>query len=197
MVAAAPNKKQSDYIRSRPDRRRHFRVEQTLGGRFMLNETEYKLETINISCGSALIKADVLPPIGQSLVCYFDELGRVMVDVVRHVEDQFGVVFKVGAHKRDKLADRLIWLVNYASLDLEDSRESPRNTASGPALLTRADGTKLQCKISDISLTGAAFTHNGPPLLVGENVRAGSLTGQVIRSVAGEFAIRFTRAPKT
>lgn len=197
MSAGLRSKTPSEYVRSKPDRRRHFRVEKALKGRFMHEETEYSLETLNISCGSALIKAEFLPPIGQIVVCYFDDIGRVQVNVTRHQDDCFAVVFNVSEHKRDKLADRLIWLINHEALGLEDNRDHSRKTATGPALVTRSDGTKLQCRVSDISLTGAAFTHSGPPLIVGEYVKAGALSGEVIRSIGGEFAIRFTQGQKT
>ena len=183
--------------REKPDRRRHFRVDLDLGGRFLLDEADHSLITRNVSCGGALLSAQILPPEGQAIVCYFDDLGRVAARVVRHVEDGFAVTFESSAHKRDKLADRLVWLVNHKKFELQDERAAPRKAAGGPALVTRANGSKLQCRVIDISLTGAAFEYKGAAPFVGEIVRAGSLKGEVVRSVSNEFAIHFLHKRKS
>lgn len=176
---------------SKPDRRRHFRATLQLGGRFLFNEADHTLLTTDISCGGAKFVAKVTPPVGSMVVCYFDDIGRVAAKVVRHVSDGFAVAFETTAHKRDKLSDRLIWLWNRKRYNLQDERAAPRYAGGGPALVTRANGTKLQCRVIDISLTGAAFHVDGPSPLVGELVRAGSIKGEVVRSEPNAFAIRF------
>lgn len=183
--------------RSKPDRRRHQRVELRLNGRFMHDGADHSFLTVNISCGGAQFEARALPDIGAAVVCYFDDLGRVMGRVVRHVSEGFAVVFDATQHKKDKLADRLLWLINHKKYDLQDERSAPRKAAGGPALITRANGTKLQCRVIDISLTGAAFEFDGPVPIVGEYVRVGGIRGEVVRAITGEFAIRFLHQPKT
>ncbi len=182
--------------RSKPDRRRHQRVDLSLGGRFMFDNADHSLQTIDVSCGGAKVRSKVMPPKGDPVVCYFDDLGRVSAHVTRHLDDGFAVRFDASAHKRDKLADRLIWLINHKKFNLTDERAAPRKAAGGPALVTRSDGTKLQCRVIDISMTGAAFEHEGAIPIVGERVRAGTITGEVVRSVSNEFAIRFLIKPK-
>ncbi|MCF6328414.1 MAG: PilZ domain-containing protein [Henriciella sp.] len=177
--------------RSKPDRRRHHRVALHLRGRFMSDNADHSLQTIDISCGGAKVRSEIMPAKGDPVVCYFDDLGRVSAQVVRHLDDGFAVSFDASAHKRDKLADRLIWLINHKKFNLTDERAAPRNAAGGPALVTRSDGTKLQCRVIDISMTGAAFEHEGAIPVIGERVRAGTITGEVVRSVSNEFAIRF------
>ena len=116
--------------------------------------------------------------------------------MIRKSESEFAVQFQTPQHKKDKLADRLVWLLNYEKYNLVDERASPRKATGGPALITRANGTKLQCRVIDISLTGAAFEFDGPVPIVGEHVRVGSLRGAVVRAVTGEFAIRFIHQKK-
>lgn len=174
----------------------HQRVDLSLDGRFMYHESDHSLRTVNVSCGGALFQAEAKPPIGDSVVCYFDDLGRVMGKVVRHIEEGFAVEFEATRHKKDKLADRLVWLVNHKDFDLQDERSAPRKAAGGPALVTRANGTKMQCRVIDISLTGAAFEVEGAIPLIGEVVQAGSLKGEVVRSITNEFAIRFLHRAK-
>ena len=178
-------------VRQKPDRRLHQRVELRLTGRFMCDGADHTFLIENVSCGGALLQAAAVPTIGTKIVCYFDELGRVAGEVIRKSESGFAVQFQTPQHKKDKLADRLVWLLNYEKYNLVDERASPRKATGGPALITRANGTKLQCRVIDISLTGAAFEFDGPVPIVGEHVRVGSLRGAVVRAVTGEFAIRF------
>ncbi len=183
-------------VRSKPDRRRHQRVELRLNGRFLHEGHDHTFLTQNVSCGGAMVEARALPEIGTSVVCYFDDLGRVTGHVVRHIEQGFAVTFNASQHKKDKLADRLVWLVNHKKYDLEDERSAPRKAAGGPALITRANGSRLQCRVIDISLTGAAFEFDGPVPIIGEHVRVGTLRGEVVRAITGEFAIRFLHQKK-
>ena len=183
-------------LRQKPDRRRHKRVELSLNGRFLHDGADHTFLTANVSCGGAIVQARAIPEVGAAVVCYFDDLGRVSGEVVRHTEDGFAVTFKASDHKKDKLSDRLIWLLNHKKYNLSDERSAPRKAGGGPALVTRANGTKLQCRVIDISLTGAAFEFDGPVPVVGEQVRVGTLRGEVVRAVSGEFAIRFLHQKK-
>ena len=182
--------------RAKPDRRRHYRVSLNLNGRFLHEGSDHTFLTRNISCGGASVESVAIPVIGTRVVCYFDDLGRVSGEVIRETNEGFAVAFQTPQHKKDKLADRLVWLLNHKKYDLEDERSAPRKATGGPALITRPNGTQLQCRVIDISLSGAAFEFDGPVPIVGENVRVGSLHGEVVRAVTGEFAIRFLHKKK-
>lgn len=197
-MGAALEKPASGQIngRAKPDRRRHYRVSLKLHGRFLHEGTDHTFLTQNVSCGGVCVQSAAIPEMGSRIVCYFDDLGRVSGEVTRATDDGFAVAFQSPQHKKDKLADRLVWLLNHKKYDLEDERASPRRATGGPALITRSNGTQLQCRVIDISLAGAAFEFDGPVPVVGENVRVGSLLGEVVRAVSGEFAIRFLHKKK-
>ncbi|MEO1100513.1 MAG: PilZ domain-containing protein [Pseudomonadota bacterium] len=181
-------------IRSARDRRRNKRVDLEIEGRFLSDSgDDHTLRTRNLSCSGALVHAAQQPPEGSDLICYFDEFGRVATTVIRHTPDGFAIAFKVSPHKKDKLADRLTWLLNREELDLSEDREAPRHVASGPAMVTRADGRQIQCTVVDISLTGASFEASGPAPFVGEIVKTGNLSGEVVRRHRNAFAVRFLR----
>ena len=174
------------------DRRRNQRMKVELDGRFLMPAGEdHSLKTVDLSCGGALIAASARPDIGDQVICYFDDLGRVSSTVVRHTDEGFAVSFVVTAHKREKLADRLTWLANYKKLGLDDDRVSERFAGGGPAIIHRADGRAVQCKVIDISLSGAAFEADGPAPRVGERVSVGRLKGEVVRTNNNAFAIRY------
>jgi hypothetical protein len=176
------------------DRRRNKRVELALGGRFLMDGADdHSFIVVNISCGGAAFRADLKPPVGAKIVCYLDDLGRLEAEVVRPTDDGFAVRFLSTAHKLGKIADRLTWLCNYKQLGLSDERVAPRHADGGPALVTRADGRIIQCRTIDISLSGAAFTADGPAPHVGEIVTVGNLTGEVVRTLRNGFAIRYMR----
>ncbi len=170
-------------------------MELRLGGRFLSDDNvDQTLKTVNISCRGAFLESLAAPQSGSSIICYLDELGRIPATVVRAAAGGFAVMFNISTHKRDKIADRLTWLLNRDALGLSEDRETPRYAAGGPALVTRADGREIQCRVVDMSLTGAGFETDGPPPELGEMVTAGNLKGQVVRRGARSFGIRFRRA---
>lgn len=174
------------------DRRLNKRVALALGGRFLADGADDQtLRTVNMSCGGACFVARHCPVIGRQVICYLDDLGRIESEVVRHTDDGFAVRFLVTRRKREKIADRLTWLVNHEVLGLTDEREAPRHASGGPALVRRSDGRMLQCRTIDLSLTGAAFEADGPAPYVGEIVSVGNVRGEVVRTLRTGFAIRY------
>lgn len=193
-MSAVPQETHSQFqvTRNRKDRRRNRRVAIRIKGRFLNEVSEDKgLETRNISCSGALIESDHTPPMGARIVCYFDQLGRVAATVTRVTEFGFAVEFHTTQTKRDRLADKLIWMINRDPLQMSEERKAARYSAGGPAMVQREDGRDLQCRVIDISLSGASFNTDGPLPIIGETVRAGNLFGRVVRSENNFFAVRY------
>lgn len=179
------------------DHRRHRRARLVLHGRFLnADNEEHSFVTADISCGGARMRSQYIPEIEAQIVCYMDELGRIVGNVVRHTEDGFAVSFNVSQMKRDRLADKLTWLVNKDKLGLVEERGSQRFSAEGPAILIRQDGRRMQCRVVDISLTGAGFESDGPAPLIGEIVTVGNISAEVMRSTRKGFGVRFIRSQK-
>lgn len=182
---------------SRRDRRGFKRVELKLTGRFLIGDSQdHVLSTADISCDGAFIVSSERPDLDEQVVCYFDEVGRVVANVVRVSPEGFAVRFHTSPHKRDKLADRLTWLINRDKLGLEEERGEARYRASGEAIVNRADGGQLKCSVTDISLTGAAFETTGKPPFVGERVTVGNLVAEVVRVTGNKFAVRYVHGQK-
>lgn len=172
------------------DRRRHERIPLRLGGRFLLDGEDYPLVSVNVSCGGGLFRSKTVPPQQTRVVCYLDELGRIAGEVVRADGETFAVVFEATDRKRDKLADQLMWILNKGRYGFEEVRTAPRYAGGKQASVIRANGVKLDCRVLDLSVSGAAFECSGPLPFIGERVRAGRLRGVVVRAQPGEFAIR-------
>lgn len=178
------------------DRRSHKRLDLALTGRFMTsNQEDHGLTTQNVSCVGALVTSLYRPDLGERVICYIDGLGRVDAYVSRLTEEGFAVGFRTTDYKRDKLADKIIWLANKDDLGLEEERGAKRFvTRSGPVLLTRENGRQIQCRVIDISLTGAGLETDGPLPMVGEIVTSSNFRGEVVRCKEKGFGIRFLTA---
>ena len=180
------------------DRRRAQRIDLVLTGRFMTSDQEdYGMQTRNVSCGGALFLSAHKPQPGERVVCYIDGLGRVDGYVARVTDDGFAAAFRTTDYKRDKIADKIIWLANKDELDLQEERGAKRFvTRSGPVILQRENGRKIQCRVIDISLTGAGLETDGPMPFIGEIVSTDNFKGEVMRSDEKSFGIRFIKAFK-
>ncbi|MEM1105942.1 MAG: PilZ domain-containing protein [Pseudomonadota bacterium] len=175
----------------RLDQRLPIRLE----GRYLdpLGE-EHPIASVALSCHTGQIQAQVVPEVGTRIVCYFDALGRVVGDVTRALPSGFLVRFDQTDRKRDKLADHLTWLINRDALGLSDERAHPRYTAGGPAQLRLEQGGVLNCRVIDISLTGAGFEALSRAPAIGDIVATGNLRGEVVRSEGRRFGVRFLTA---
>ena len=194
-VSHATTVSTSMLINPNKDRRLHKRIALNLVGR-LLDETsaDHDVRTVDISCSGAMIRSAHRPLPGAQVICYFNDLGRVAATVIRTGPQGFAVQFKAAQHKRDKLADRLTWLLNKDKLCLADERAATRVATSGPALLTLSDGSEIPCRVLDISLTGASFEAEDGTPMVGDMVLAGNVRGEVVRVEQKRFAIRYLRS---
>jgi hypothetical protein len=88
----------------RAERRRHQRANVILRGRYMLTDRhEYDCQTIDISSGGVAVLGPIKGAIGERVVAYFDQIGRVEGMIVRHFGTCFAVELRASMLKRDKL----------------------------------------------------------------------------------------------
>ena len=182
-------------VRQRPrqtDRRRHQRVPVPLLGRYMLpNREEYPCQTVNISPGGALLTAPVRGAIGDRVVLYIEQIGRLEGEITRHVDTGFAVSLEATVRKRDKIASQLTWLWNRAALGLPEDRRHerivPRTTMT---MLRLENGRERPARILDVSLSGAGLAVELKPP-VGSPVTIGRTTARVVRHFEGGIAVEF------
>jgi hypothetical protein len=176
------------------ERRKHQRVKVIILGRYMLSDRrEYPCQTIDMSPGGVAIHAPVKGKIGERVVIYFDQLGRVEGKIVRHLESGFALVLSVPFIKREKLADQLTWLANRQSLGMPEDRRHERVVPHNPrSTLILTDGREYMTKIVDVSLSGAALNTDAN-LPVGTPVMLGKTPAVVVRSFPDGIAVEFSR----
>jgi len=178
----------------RRERRRHQRVKVRLTGQFMRQDRqEFPCATIDISPGGIAFEAESGGEIGERIIAYLNQIGRVEGTVARHFYGGFAIQMKLPPLKREKLADQLTWLANRQVLGMPEDRRHerivPRNRN---ATLTLPGGREHMARIIDVSRSGAALTVEADPP-IGTPVTVGSRPAQVVRQFNGGVAVEFNR----
>ncbi len=176
------------------ENRRYQRVKVDLLGRYMLEDRrEFPCQVINMSPGGLALIAPECGRMGERVVAYIDHVGRLEGLIARMFPNGFSMTIAASQRKRDKLAAQLTWLANRHILDTPEDRRHQR-TANRDQMVTLAlqDGSKEQCAIVDLSVSGVAVVSlNRPPM--GSMVQVGKAPGRVVRHLDNGFAVEFSR----
>lgn len=183
----------SALTRVAPDRRRYRRVELNLLGRFMRqNRDEHHCRLLDVSVGGASLQGPLTVDVGETVVVYFDELGRLEGTVIRRMADGFAMTFRATPRKREKLAEQLTWLINRNILGLPDERRHERIVpAKRETILHLPNGAKAMCTINDVSVGGASISADVRPE-IGTEIVLGRLRGRIVRHHEAGLGIEFT-----
>ncbi|MBZ9937508.1 PilZ domain-containing protein [Mesorhizobium sp. BR1-1-16] len=174
------------------DRRRYRRYEVALLGRYMLeSRREYPCQTIDISTDTLSLAAPIQGRIGERIIAYIDQLGRVEGTITRHAANGFVLSVVATLRKRDKLATTLEWLAERSLAQGIDERTGVRIVPRNPfSQLALPDGSLERCRVIDLSTTGAALALSARPAL-GTSVALGRIGARVIRHTEDGVAIAF------
>ncbi len=174
------------------ERRRFQRVKIHLLGRYMLpDRREFPCQVINMSPGGLAMLAPGIGNVGDRVIVYLDHMGRVEGKITRIIDSGFAMSVSATPRKRDKLASQLTWLANRDILNLPEDRRHERIVPRNPiATLTLEDGTRMTCRIIDLSMSGAAVSaEKRPPLQ--SKVALGKVLARVVRNLEEGFALEF------
>src|SRR5712691_3661253 len=190
---AVPQKK-SVILPLSEERRRFQRVRVNLLGRYMLaDRREFPCQVANMSPGGMALIAPVCGQPGERVIAYVDHVGRLEGVIARQFENGFAMTISATTRKRDKLAAQLTWLANRHILGLPEDRRHGRIIPRDPvSTLQLPDGTSINCRVIDMSLSGAAVaTDQRPP--IGTLITLGKTQGRIVRHLDQGFAVEFTR----
>jgi len=181
-----------DTTGSDEERRGFQRVPIRMYGRFMLEDrTEHPCQVTDISPGNASFRTDRIATLGEKVIAYLEHIGRVEGVVTRNYDDGFAMTILASERKKDKLAAQLTWLANKQELGLPEDRRHERVAPRNPiSVLQMNDGRQYQCRIIDLSLSGAAVEIDVRPAL-GTPVALGSMRGKIVRHFEDGIAIEF------
>ncbi len=176
------------------ERRRHQRVEISLLGRYMLEDRqEFPCVTTDMSPGGVACIASVRGGIGERVVIYLDQIGRVEGQIVRHTDRGFAVSLNMPYVKREKVANQLTWLANRDILALPEDRRFERIVPLRRHAIVRINGEAEHIvKLIDVSMSGAAVTTTLVPP-IGATAILGHTSCKVVRHFDGGFAVAFDR----
>jgi hypothetical protein len=177
---------------NRTERRRVERVELTLPGRYMLQDgCEYPCWTIDVSPAGVAIIGLVKGRIGERVVAYIDQIGRIEGKVARQFDASFALQMETAVPKRERLAQKIAWLVERRNSGARDNRHYqrlfPRDCRT---TLKTPDGKEHLAALIDVSMPGAAITINDLPP-IGAEVMVGQTAARVVRHFPGGIAVAF------
>jgi hypothetical protein len=176
------------------ERRRHQRVKVVLPGRYMLEDRrEYPCRTVDISPGGVAFAALAKGRLGERVVAYLTQIGRLEGTIARHFDEGFAIQMKLPTLKREKLADQLTWLANRQALGMAEDRRheriAPRHVH---VTMKTTSGHEHLGKLIDVSISGAALAVAAKPP-IGSSVIIDETPAQVVRHFEGGVAVEFDR----
>jgi hypothetical protein len=168
------------------------RVKVSLLGRYMLSDRrEFPCQVLEMSPGDAMVIAPVSGTAGEKIIAYLDHLGRIEGEVSEVVDGGFCIGLSATSRKRDKMAAQLTWLANKDLLDLPEDRRHERVVPDNRhSTVVLDDGRRYNCKIIDISLSGAAIELAVRPAM-GTPVTLGRMRARVVRHFGDGVAVEF------
>lgn len=174
---------------------RFQRVRVSVLGRYMLSDRrEFPCQVLEMSPGDAMVVAPVAGTPGEKVIAYLDHLGRVEGTVTELVDGGFMMEIIASKRKRDKMAAQLTWLANKDILNLPEDRRHERVVPDiRHSTVVLDDGRRYNCKIIDISLSGAAIELAVRPAM-GTPVTLGRMRARVIRHFQDGVAVEFISA---
>ncbi|HWU17243.1 MAG TPA: PilZ domain-containing protein [Devosia sp.] len=181
--------------RTRAESARFQRVKVSVLGRYMLaDRREFPCQVIEMSPGDAMVIAPVAGVVGERVIAYIDHVGRIEGTILSQAEGGFEMDIAASPRKRDKMAAQLTWLANKDVLNLPEDRRHERVVPDiRHSTVVLDDGRRYNCKIIDISLSGAAIELDVRPAM-GTPVTLGRMRARVVRHFQNGVAVEFASA---
>ncbi len=174
---------------------RFQRVRVSLLGRYMLTDRrEFPCQVLEMSPGDAVVIAPISGVAGERVIAYIDHLGRIEGDITDVIDGGFKMDIVATSRKRDKMAAQLTWLANKELLNLPEDRRHERVVPDNRhSTVVLDDGRRYNCKIIDISLSGAAI-ELAVRTAMGTPVTLGRMRARVVRHFGDGVAVEFVSA---
>jgi len=174
------------------ERRRYERFELALPGRCMLyDRLEYPCWTVDVSPAGVGIIGLHKGDIGERIVAYISHIGRVEGMIARRFAKGFALEIQAPALKREKLAQRIAWLIKRETSGAPDERQHERVSAENQQTKLRTpDGREYLAALIDVSVPGAALNVDAAPP-IGSPVTIGRTSARVVRHFPGGIAVSF------
>lgn len=158
----------------------------------LADRREFPCQVIEMSPGDAVVIAPVIGQQDERIIAYIDHIGRLEGKVYQLIDGGFVMSVNASSRKREQLAAQLTWLANKDALNLVEDRRHERLVPDNRhSSLLLDDGRRYDCKIIDISLSGAAVEMDVRPAL-GTKATLGRMRARVIRHFDGGIGVEFS-----
>jgi hypothetical protein len=173
------------------ERRVDVRVRLSLPGRYNLGDCQdYPCWTLDVSPSGLALLGIEPGRVGDRVIAYINQLGRMEGTVARHFGACFGVKLIAPSLKREKLKEQIAWLAAYRNgkpSQRRFERIAPYNRRS---TMRTADGGEFVAVVNDIAQSGAALKVDAAPQ-VGSQVTIGRTSARVVRHLQDGVAVEF------
>jgi len=175
------------------ERRRYNRVALTLSGRYMLADgQEFDCQIVDVSPVGVAIQGPLPGNLGERVVAYVQELGRIEGVVVRRAVDWFAIELQVPSSRLQKLASRIGEVARRRAEGASERRSAERvDLDQERATLRLSDGREFVAGLIDVSIDGAALEVDVTPP-IGAAVTVGERRARFSRHFAGGVAVTFS-----
>ena len=152
---------------------------------------EFDCQIVDVSPVGVAIRGPLVGDLGERVVAYVQELGRIEGVIVRRADDWFAVELRVPSSRLHKLATRIDGLVRRQAEGSPERRSFARvDQDQERTTLLLSDGREFEAGLIDVSIDGAALEVDvAPP--VGAAVTVGERRAHVSRHFAGGIAVTF------
>jgi PilZ domain len=162
-------------------------------GRFMLPDmTEHACQVVDVTMEGATFMTAHVPPLGQALVAYLEEIGRVEVISSAVLDGGFRVDYTLHGARLDRLQQRIQLLRNEEGSDHDSRRHARYEPTEKVSQISLPDGRVYNCEVLDISISGAAIKTDVMPS-VGTFLMLGKMRGRVVRYIEQGVAVEFVK----
>ena len=163
-------------------------------GRFMLPDlSEHPCQVTELTAFGATFVTPRVPPEGQAVVAYLEDVGRVEAVTGPAKPGGFAVTFSLKGPRLERLQQRIEWLKQRKDGDASNNRRHARYEPNEKASqITLPDGRVYNCEVLDISVSGAGIKTDVVPS-VGTYLMLGKMRGRVVRYLDQGVAIEFVK----
>ncbi len=168
-----------------------------INGRYTLSGEEglraFACRAQSISPSAIALSAPVSGKVGDSVALHFDDFGFLKGRITRLRDFGFMLDVLADEEERARIASKIRWLKKHAARTAADARAHRRSRPRSPrSSLLRADGTKVDCFLMDVSPAGASVSADHRPS-IGEALAVGRVVGRVTRLLEVGFAVQFVK----
>ena len=166
----------------------------TVFGRFMLPDlSEHPCQATDLSVDGATFLTPSVPPQGQLIVAYLEEIGRVEAITGAARPGGFAIELHLKGLRLERLKQRIEWLQQRGEGDSAHNRRHSRyEPTDRTSQVTLPDGRVYNCEVLDISVSGAGIKTEVVPS-VGTYLMLGKMRGRVVRYLEHGVAIEFVK----